>query len=263
MGKRSKRRRVLQADARINQARRDISREQEVLFEHQPDDRTRALLAQLGTASEAEAVEIGLKLQQIVRGEASLLDNPEMSEQLSKVRGYAHERDEAARKWNEDQEKFKEEVYARADKLRPRGVKAAEAQARAAQITQQAYSNARVQTSQLNAEFDRLVEYGPKETISVAPKHETVRLGDNIETVQVPDIVRIRHREWRLWPGVYEVPKPVAERYRDILRSRAATAARKKAMTKGQRDVDMVQELARIAKEYKDGGPLPTAVGLV
>ena len=261
-GKRSKRRRRLQeAGVQIAHDKRDVGREAEIL-NRLPSDQMKALLAKLGVSTEAEALEIMLKLQEAVRGPASLLQNPEMGDEVAKMRQRAVERDAAVRRFEEDSESFINEVMDKADKIRPVGEKADQIKANAAKIAQRAYADARVKQAYANKKLDDMVEHGPREVITVAPKFEQVRIGDNIEQRAIPELIRIRHRAWNLYPGTYEVPSIVAQRYRDIMRGRAETEARKKAMAKGQRDTDMVNEFARINKQFGSDSPLPQAVGL-
>lgn len=261
-GKRHRRRKLIQETNRhIVEERRDISREQEMLHRI-PDERMRALMAQLPNASEAEALEIMLKLQEIIRGPAALTQNPEMGEQVAKMRQAAAERDRMAKRFESDQAGFIEEVFQRAEKIKPTGERADRIKAEAAKLTKSLMADARRSDSAMKRRLDYLIDHGPKETITVLPKVETVQQGDSIVTKTVPEVIRLRHRAFALPAGTYEVPKIVAEAYRNILRSRQETEARKAILSSGKRDSEVFQQISRIDQEYGSPSVLPQVVGL-
>jgi hypothetical protein len=70
----------------------------------------------------AEALEIGMALQQIIRGQSALLENQSaFTDQIAKLRQRMDEMDKAASRWEQDREGFIQEVLDRAEKLRATG----------------------------------------------------------------------------------------------------------------------------------------------
>ncbi|MBU2177493.1 MAG: hypothetical protein KJ556_20565, partial [Gammaproteobacteria bacterium] len=66
-----------------------------------------------------EVLDIALGLQQLIKGQNSILENQaKQEEELIRLRARVDKYDEDARKWETDKDKFLEDVYKKADSLR-------------------------------------------------------------------------------------------------------------------------------------------------
>jgi hypothetical protein len=252
---------------------RDLNREQEVL--HAPvnptgqgeDPAIKALFQRLAYADHVEAVEIALQLQKLVRGSNSMLEDPEQAESLARIRQDAAERDDAARRYAENQQKFIDETWDKAEKLLPpEGPARDKLRATGAAVTQKAMEQAAVVEAHNRKRLDWELDSGPKEMLTVQGQMTTIREGDSLRTVMEPVQIGIRHRQYKLHPGTYLVPKVVADIYRARMRGHAEQAERERAMAPREgiegRDDHMVRRLDDISRRYGSGGEQIPAYGI-
>ena len=214
---------------------------------------------EFATMSNSAAAEIALQLQQLVRGNASILQNQEMlSSEIGQLKAKMNKYDEDAQKWETDRVKFMEEVNDRANKLRvtdpaQRGVISAKVMAEAAEA--EAMARAMYQTNKLK--FKEKIANSPKVMIISPGVIESGRIGDQMINRVVPEVIRIKNYQWKLPPGVaVEVPDFVAKRYAEIQRSRAELEERKMALSADRNNgemssaVEVNQAMAKINDKY-------------
>lgn len=232
--KRRKRRSKFRPRAHVIEEYRDPAREQEFLNSQVRKDGKgedpiiRALIYDLPSASQEEATEIALELQRRMRGDASLLENPDdMSDIIEGIRAEAAEVDKAGADWEANRHAFVEDVINRAPKVTEE--QREKIRARVGQEYSQAVTGLRAQKYVKQMEFKRLLESAPTESIHVTG---TFRI-KNKRQVHEPDIVSIMGLHYVLEPGVRTVPQPIAEAYRAMQKARSLERAQK-AILSGQ-----------------------------
>ena len=214
---------------------------------------------EFATMSNQEAFQISLAIQELVRGQASILQNQQaLSENLARVNEKMMKYDEDARKWEEDRVKFIEDINRQADKLRITDPsKRAEMSAKVMEEERRATEMAAALHKSNQLRFRDKIENAPKVRIMSPGIMETGRIGDQPVTRIVPEVIRIKNFEWKLPPGVpVEVPDFVAKRYEEIQRGRAELEERQNALSADRNNGGMSEasevsrEMARINTKY-------------
>lgn len=194
-----------------------------------------------------QALESQLALERIASGDLSQQDTPEERERIAKLRGQAEAMDRAARAYEEDPQKFMDDMMQQADKIRPTGDRKERIKAQAAQMYQQAQAHAVASRTTKKLQFVHELKFGPKEEIMVPGIWEII----NGQSVLSPEVIRIMDRMWILPPGKHIVPKPVAEHYRQMRKIRAENDAREAILKTTDRNPDGMElgELQRRMRE--------------
>ena len=248
------------------EAKRDLSRESAIehtqvrldgVGEHPAIQA--AASPEFATMSNAEAFQVALAIQELVRGQASILSNQkDLSENLSRVEARMRKYDEDARKWDEDRQKFLDDINQRADKLRvTEPSKRGEMVAQVMDEDRRAQEAARALHQTNTLKFKAMIENSPKVKIISPGILETGRIGDQPITRIVPEVIRIKNFEWKLPPGVaVEVPDFVARRFEEIQRGRAELEERQSALSADRNQgamseaAEVSREMARINQKY-------------
>jgi len=181
----------------------------------------------------SEALDIALALQQILRGQNSILGQQEtMGQEIVRLRKQMAEYDEAARKWNEERDKFQDEMDARFERLRIDDEEArTRLVAKQTQSAADAAARARAVVIERKKNLEKRLLEEPKETVVVPGKVKMIRNGSEIKPVVMPVVVRIGQLEWRLQPGVpTQVPRSVAQRIKTLEREEEEQEARKRLL---------------------------------
>jgi hypothetical protein len=210
-------------------------------------------------ASNLNALDISLMLQQIVRGQTSILHNQDQqAQELAKLREKMDRYDKDAEKWEKDKEKFIDEVNKRAEEFRiddPN--KKAQLIAQEAQRIQKAISATRAENSVSALQFESFLASQPKEIV-VSPGVPTTVNDNGVQrSIMVADEIKIKHRKWILQPGVpTEVPKLVADEFRQRQKARQELYERKALLnaTVPKDNMVVAQEWSKISKKYGSGG---------
>lgn len=249
----SRRRKKNRTD-QVAQENRNISREKELMNRpiNPGDPLVKALLNDLATASNSEALDIALKIQQFIRGDASLLSRPESGPQISKLKEKAHNMDKAEEAYNRDKERFMEEVINSAPKLTEaqRAKKIAEGKA----IFEQARTMASAVQATKKLRFREKLTKEPKETISVAGIERTVKMGNSSHKVIEPEVIQIMDMQWVLKPGIHEVPRTVAELYRQRKQTQMENMQRESALREYKEMSTLQKQLDAIGSSFGSGG---------
>lgn len=209
--------------------------------------------------SNSEAFDVVIALQQLLRGNASIMANQDgLAQELAAVKAKMAKYDEDARKWDTDRQKFLEEINRKADKLRvtdpsKKAALAADAMNMEKDITAQV----RAEVAVAQMQFKRRCETAPRVTIVSPGIQETGMIGDQPVARVVPEVIRIKNATWTLKPNVpTEVPDFVAKRYENIQRERAELAERQNALSADRNNGNMTDtatvaaDMARIDKKY-------------
>lgn len=210
-------------------------------------------------ASDSDALDVALLLQQVIRGQNSLLGKQdEMSEQLNKLRGRMDSFDRAAKAWETDREKFLSGVDERAEGLRIDDPKAKERLiAKEAQNIQMEIQKQRARNSVDKLQFQQNIEAQEKVIIVSPGVWETVNLNGVIQQVCEPETIKIRHLAWTLQPNVpTSVPKLVADEFYSRQRIRSDSNERKALLNANtiQDSTIVAQKWAELNKKYAVGG---------
>jgi len=255
----------------INNKKRDLAREREVLSKPidptgaGEDEVVKAVLSdEFVTGSNEQAFDIALALQQLIRGQASMLENQQtMSDDIAKLKQRMAEVDKAAVKWDTDRESFLADVMDKADKLRLSGSKLEELRARELKKFQTEVKKARVGKATERIAFVSWLAKQPKVTV-VSPGVVEVVTVDGVPSAQVsPEIFRVRNLTYVLKPGEpTELPEPIAEAWKHQQSVKAGAKATEQVfaldnnVSMGQRHNQEViaQKLADINQQYHTKG---------
>ena len=250
--------------------RRDIAHEVEALEapvggNQGQSPAVKALLSEeFPSLPDAKATEIALALQQLVRGQASILENlSTQSQELERLRARMAEYDETAARWKADQAAFVESVSNQADKLRVTGDAKDRLIAKAAQDFQTRIAVERAKIASSRIAFEQQIAAMPK--VIVRHSGVVVTLNENGGSVQKlePLTIRIKHMTWVLPPNQdVEVPYIVGERLREMAISDQETDERKAALSAStgvKRDMEVFAAWRKIDAKYStstDGVPI-------
>ena len=210
-------------------------------------------------ATDTEALNISLMLQQIVRGQTSILSNQDkQAQELSRLREKMDRYDRDAEKWEKNKEKFIDEVNKRAEALRIDDPdKKAQLIAQEAQRIQHTIAATRVESTLNAVKFNAFLEAQPKEIV-VSPGVPATIMDNGVQrSVMSPEVIKIKHTKWVLQPGVpTEVPKVVADEFRQRQKSRQETYERKALLNAAAPKDNMIvaQKWNEISKKYGSGG---------
>jgi hypothetical protein len=256
---RGRKRRRSKPKAHLVEYKRDISKEKEFLNaevdptklgDYGDDALMKAIIYDLPNASEAEAMEIALALQKRVRGDASLLENPDLDDVIAGIRQEAREVDKAAEDFEKNRHSFVESVMASAPKLTDKQKEAL--QAKGSHEFKEAINNVKTGKSMKQMQFKAMIANAPREEILVTGQMR-VRNGRNVIE---PEIVSIMGMRFKLDPGTNLVPAPIAQAYKHMQETR--NQARKKMALMSGEGADkgwydqgsLASKLAEVDQEY-------------
>jgi hypothetical protein len=246
--------------------KRDLSREQEVMNAEinlsgaGEDPAIKALLSpDFASLPDTQAATIALALQQIIRGQASLLANQDaMSKELAAYRERMDKMEKASTAYESNKQKFIDDLYNQADKKRLPESKRGQLVARETAKFQKLVQTAKAEKTVEQLHFDDALRKMPKVMVtSMGVTVQTVINGEPTLAL-TPEEVHIKNHVWRLMPGVpTEVPQIVADRLQHVRRVQEETRARDKVLriTGGKmgpehENVHVAQEWNAINKKY-------------
>jgi hypothetical protein len=209
-------------------------------------------LANIHTMPNVEALDVALALQQIIRGQESLLSNQEkFGKELSDLRGRMDAYDKAEIEFNENKEKFIEKVVARSESLKATGDKKDRILAKGALMMQSAVKDARASIVSDNLAFEEKLARMPRVTVTSPGKLETIMQGGVPTPVMFPEEIRIKHKVWVLRPGVpTEVPEIVAKALDDRRKVEAENASRSELLQKNLNNDELISRMRDIDRKF-------------
>lgn len=210
--------------------------------------------------SNFDATEIALILQDIVRGQASLLSlAKENSEAIVRLKERQDKIDMETIARMERQRKEIEEIMDQAESLKATGIKKDQIVASGVKMYQEALQNARASKSVDRLAFEKKLAAEAKETVVSPGQLVTVREGQQIVSKIIPEEVRIKHKLWLLQPGV---PTVVPQSVADALRRRRTS---QEQTTKLQNMLGKHMEANKLAQEWNkesgSGSSMPIVPG--
>jgi hypothetical protein len=185
-------------------------------------------------ASNLDGSQIALLLQQIVRGQDSLLSNQQqMQDEIRLLKEKQERIDMEAVERFAAQKKDIEGILHKASKLKATGDKKDRIVAKGAKMFTDAIKTARASQSSDRLAFEKKMASEPQEMV-VSPGQLITAMEGGAQVAKIiPEEVRIKHKLWLLQPGVPTmVPQSVAELLRNRRASQAETAARKELLGK-------------------------------
>lgn len=200
-----------------------------------------------------EALDISLALQQLIRGNASLLENQEkMSQEISRLKSKMNKMDKAAEAWEADKVKFAQEVFERAERLKVSGHEKDKLVAGAANEFQQEVIKARAELVTDNMQFAERIRTMPRVKVISAGVWENVKENGQFVQKLVPEVIRIKNRQWVLPIGQeVEVPQAVADRIANIRSSNQEDEERKTLLSGNLEDKEVNAKWAEINRKSK------------
>lgn len=206
------------------------------------------------TMPDSQALDVALALQQIIRGQNSLLSNiNKMGDEINKLRERMDKFDRAAMEWETDRKKFLEKINGRAENLRITDPDAkARFQAKAVKQIQDEIMKAKAERHVSDLQFEEFLKNQPQETIISKGEVVTINKNGAIDTEIIPEIIRIRNKVWVLPPNQpVLVPKLVADEWRTKQKVLMEQNERMKLLENANRDSHSVaQEWKTISDKY-------------
>lgn len=197
---------------------------------------------------EAEALDLALALQQLVRGQASILANQQnMEGELARLKADAERRDRVMEEYKADQEKFFQRVREEGQSLK------ADEQTKARMLERSQQT-----LSEMTA-FHRHEKNAVREKMRNEPKESVVWPGESFlsregsQAVQRsrPLVVHINGETFTAKIGdVVQVPQCVAARLREIERTKEENNERRKVLSAEQSDTFVAGKWAKINAKF-------------
>lgn len=210
-------------------------------------------------ASNKDALDMALALQQIIRGQESILskvneqgeEGRKTRQELAELRARMDAMDVAAEKYDADNKKFIQEIMDKAEKLKAVGSDKDKLIAQGAQTYSQEISKARANLVVERQMFDAELERMEQVMVVSAGELQYASVNGQMQAKLFPEEVRIKHRVWTLKPGVPTmVPKVVAQALERKRLTQAETEERQLAMSKNLNGSELEKEQARISQKY-------------
>jgi hypothetical protein len=250
----------------------NAEREQQVLAEPvdlltTDDPLVQDLMRVFPHMSNAEAFEFALALQHRVRGSNALIVDPHGGEAISKMREEMGLQDKMNALYESDRQRFLDTVMAQAERTMPAGDELERLRATGVKM----YENARVMAAGNRASKDLQLtyelEHGAQEMVNVPARFERHRIGDSEEMIQVPYVISLRNRVFKLGEGTYLVPKIVANLLRQKIRGEQEMRERKSVMRAEKGGMDgldstRMQRWSELNKKYGSSNETIPVAGL-
>jgi hypothetical protein len=204
--------------------------------------------------SNLDATSVALMLQEIIRGQNSLLARIEDTNiEVAKLREHQANVDKQIAETLQRERNEIEDVLDQASKLKLTGEAKDRVVAKGAKMYTEALVSARARSASDKLRFEEQLKNMPKENVLSPGSWIQTREGMKL----IPEEVRIKHKIWLLPPGVpIEVPKAVADVLRDRRKSQLETAKRKELLGKQVEQTKMAEEWAKIDGSKVQSMPL-------
>lgn len=204
--------------------------------------------------SNLDATNVALMLQEILRGQNSLLARIEdTSIEIAKLKEHQANVDQQIAETLKRERNEIEDVLDRASKLKLTGDAKDRTIANGVKMYQEAKAQAGAKSASDKLQFEEQLRNMPKETILSPGAWIQTREGMKL----IPEEVRIKHRVWHLPPGVpVTVPQCVADVLRDRRKSQMETAKRKELLGKQVEQTKMAEEWNKIDGSKAQSMPL-------
>lgn len=217
------------------------------------DPAVRAMLSdKFVEGSNVEATQIALALQQIIRGQNSLLSNQDrFAEELNALHRRMDEMDKAAQAWETDRERFIQEQLDKAESLKATGYDKDKILAKGGQMFTDAVAKARAEHSVELVKFEQQLAAMPKVTIVSGGEIAMVMENGQPAVKLMNEVVKIKNHRWVLPVGQpTEVPLVVKQVLDERRRLQEETRAREKLMSANLESSSFAEKWGEINKKY-------------
>lgn len=216
------------------------------------DPQVQEVLEKMRTApDQSTMLEYHLILERILLQDKSMLDSPQRSDELSRARKGAYDRDKAEEAFERDSVGFIEDTFARAEKLKLTGDAADRAKANAVKMLDEARKGKRAEYINKQLQLDWAITHGPKREVMGQGHWVEIGSRPNSRRILKSDVVGIMHRQWEIKPGVnQDVPQIFADKYELILTSRREQADRESALDANMEAGQLEATMQKIDKVY-------------
>ncbi len=221
-----------------------------------PDPAVNALVSDdFLTLKNIDAAQIALILQDIVRGQQSLMSlAQDNADAIVRLKERQDKIDLEAEARAATQRKEIEEILDQAQSLKATGVKKDEIIAKGVKQYQAELQKARAGQAVDRLAFERKLAAEKQETVVSPGQLITVREGQQLVSKLIPEEVRIKHKVWLLAPGVPTlVPASVADMLRRRHKSQEETNQLKEMLGKHME----ANKLAHAWNKQKGSGNMP------
>lgn len=208
--------------------------------------------------SNLDASQIALMLQELVRGQNSLLANAESNTfEIARLRERQDKADREIAERLEANQKFVEEVMDRAEGLKRTGAEHDKLIANGVAMYNEARSKAIANRAAKNIAFRQKMASEPKKmVISGGQLVTTIEHGQQVTKI-LPEEVRIADMRWVLPPGIpVEVPETVAGVLEQRRVSQIETSKRQGLLSKHMEATKLAEEWSKIEGSKTDQMPL-------
>jgi hypothetical protein len=208
--------------------------------------------------SNMDAMSVALILQDIVRGQQSLIARyDQTAEEIARLREKQERADKEIAERLEAQQKFIEDVLDRAEKLQQKGEERDKLIAQGVAQYEKAKQVAAADMATKNLMFDQKLASEPKVTVVWPGEIVTVMEAGQQVVKVAPSEVRIRHRLWRYAPGqTVEVPKTVANFLEQRRASQQETLKRQEILQKNLEAPKLAEEWSKVGGSKTDAMPI-------
>ncbi len=208
--------------------------------------------------SNLDASQIALMLQELVRGQTSLLANANQNSiEIARLRERQDQADKEIAARLEQQNKFVEEVLDRAESLKRSSEEQDKLIANGVEMYQKARQNAVAKRAAKNLAFRQKMTTEPK-TMVISPGQliTTMEYGQQVTKIMAEE-VRIADMRWVLPPGVpVEVPITVAGVLAQRRASQIETGKRHELLSKNLEGTKLAEEWNKIEGSKTDPMPI-------
>lgn len=208
--------------------------------------------------SNLDASQIALMLQELVRGQNSLLANAEQNTvEIARLRERQAQVDREIAERLESQNKFVEEILERAEDLKRTGEAHDKLIANGVAQFQEARAKAVASKAAKNIAFRQKINSEPKVmVISPGQLITTMEMGSQVAKI-IAEEVRIADMRWVLPPGVpVEVPKTVATYLAERRASQVETAKRAELLSKNLETTKLAEEWSKVGGSKTEPMPM-------
>jgi hypothetical protein len=226
--------------------------------EGEPEAIKKLMSPEFEKMSNMDAAQVALLLQEIVRGQNSLLANYEQTNvQIARIMERQDQADREIAERLEEQKKFVEEVLDRAESIRRTGEEKDKLIAQGVAQYQEARATAVAKRAAKNIAFREKISKEPKVmVISPGQLVSTMDHGHQVTKI-LPEEVRIADMRWVLPPGVpVEVPRTVAGVLEQRRASQIETHKRAELLGKNLEATKLAEEWSKIEGSKTEPMPL-------
>lgn len=205
------------------------------------------------TLPDSQTLDISLQLQKIIRGQDSLMEKyGESSKEIAAIRAQLAKVEREQAKFEADREAWYQEMRDKAEHSRPSSqAERDKIRMEASMRVQRAFQEASAEIATDKIKFEQFLAQQPKEMITSPGRAEMVNENGQPQMRILPEVISIKNKTWVLQPNVpIEVPKLVADRWRQIQRQNEELSQRQRALADTPEQTVLAQRMASINKAF-------------